>query len=232
MDTQEYLQDQYRDSSNLDARINLHQQFSTNSYGWFKWYFDQLDLQSNAKILEVGCGPGDLWLENLARIPAGWQIQLSDFSEGMLDKAKTRLSTDPRFQFEILDAQTIPFRFGDSTFDAVLANHMLYHLSDPPATLLEIKRILKPEGVFYTSTIGRRHLGELYELLAQFDSVLYSRKRTGLSFTLDDGAEFLSESFENIELRRYDDDLEVTAVAPLVEYILSGLLELPSDRLP
>ena len=81
---QEYLACQYRNASNLNARIDLHQRFSTNKYGWQRWIFDQLDLPLQCRILELGCGPGNLWLENLDRIPESWDIVLSDFSAGML----------------------------------------------------------------------------------------------------------------------------------------------------
>ena len=34
---QQYLKtDQYKDSSNLDARVEIHKRFSTNPYGWMK----------------------------------------------------------------------------------------------------------------------------------------------------------------------------------------------------
>ncbi|HKI53048.1 MAG TPA: hypothetical protein VJ987_02910, partial [Anaerolineales bacterium] len=56
---QNYLKtDQYKDSTNLNARVELHNRFSTNQYGWFNWVFDALmNLPANAKILELGCGP-------------------------------------------------------------------------------------------------------------------------------------------------------------------------------
>ena len=72
---QTYLQDeQYKNAGNLNARIRLHHEFSTNKYGWFRWVFDHYDLPSQARILELGCGPGDLWLDNMARIPSGWGV--------------------------------------------------------------------------------------------------------------------------------------------------------------
>jgi cyclopropane fatty-acyl-phospholipid synthase-like methyltransferase len=61
---QEFLTRQYRDASKLDARIALHQRFSTNPYGLQAWIFDHLDLPDEAGILDVGCGPGRLWQEN------------------------------------------------------------------------------------------------------------------------------------------------------------------------
>src|SRR5512142_868159 len=120
---QEYLKtEQYRDSSNLDARIVIHQRFSTNPYGWFRWVFDALvKLPANAKILELGSGNGLLWKENASRIPAGWQIILSDLSPGMVDAAWRNLVVTGRaFQFKEIDAQSIPYE--KETFDAVIAN--------------------------------------------------------------------------------------------------------------
>jgi hypothetical protein len=68
---QQYLKtDQYRDSTNLDARVVIHQRFSTNPYGWFNWVFDTLmKLSGTARILELGCGHALLWKENAGRIP-------------------------------------------------------------------------------------------------------------------------------------------------------------------
>ena len=86
---QKYLKsDQYKDSSNLDARVTLHKRFSTNPYSWMNWVFDSLlTLPEDATVLELGCGPAYLWKENLGRIPSGWRITLSDLSSGMLDVA-------------------------------------------------------------------------------------------------------------------------------------------------
>ncbi len=109
---QQYLKtDQYKDSSNLDARATIHQRFSTNPYGWFNWVFDKLlVLPEDASILELGCGHGLLWKENVSRIPAGWNITLSDLSPGMLDAAWRNLVVTGRtFQFKEIDAQSIPF---------------------------------------------------------------------------------------------------------------------------
>ena len=78
---QEYLlSEQYQDASNLNARIQLHRRFSVNKYGLPRWVFDQLDFSSTSRILELGCGPANLWRENLDRIPKGWDITLSDLS--------------------------------------------------------------------------------------------------------------------------------------------------------
>ncbi|HNC91419.1 MAG TPA: hypothetical protein PL000_21010, partial [Anaerolineales bacterium] len=73
---QQYLTtDQYKDSANLDARIAIHQKFSTNPQGWFNWVFDTLvTLPADAHVLELGCGAGTMWNQCADRIPAGWTI--------------------------------------------------------------------------------------------------------------------------------------------------------------
>ena len=53
------LKNQYQDASNISARINLHSLYSQNPQGWFPWIYEQLDLKSNMKVLELGCGDGD-----------------------------------------------------------------------------------------------------------------------------------------------------------------------------
>ena len=186
---QQYLKtDQYRDSTNLDARVAIHQRFSTNPYGWFRWVFDTLlKLPENAKILELGCGPGYLWKENVNRIPAGWNITLSDLSSGMVDAAWRNLVVTGRtFQFKEIDAQSIPFE--EETFDAVIANHMLYHVPDRPKAIAGIQRVLKPDGHLFATTIGQNHLNEITDWIRQanpgtdfvsFGSPFTSGKRSG-----------------------------------------------------
>jgi ubiquinone/menaquinone biosynthesis C-methylase UbiE len=214
------LKNQYRDSSNLEARVRLHQRFSVNKYGWQRWVFDQFKLPAHSRILELGCGPGYLWVENHNRIPAGWEISLSDFSSGMLEQARLNLKNMQEFQFECFNAESIPFEAGH--FDAVIANHMLYHVADKAAAFSEIRRVLKPDGVFYASTVGESHLLEISDLLCKFDDKLVSWSRVTDSFTLESGMAQLAEWFSEIKLTRFDDALEVTEAAPLVDYILSG----------
>ena len=130
LSTQEYLQWQYRDSSNLSARAGLHVRFSTEEYPWFQWVFDRFDIPDNGRVLELGCGTGLLWRENLGRIPRSWTVTLSDASQGMLQEAEQNLlHTDLNLAFRKVDAQSIPYE--KDSFDAVVANHMLYHVPRP-----------------------------------------------------------------------------------------------------
>ncbi len=213
---------QYRDASNLKARQELHQRFSTNPYRWFRWVFDHLNLPSRSRILELGCGPGGLWSENVDRLPPSWEVFLSDFSWGMVREARAQLSGHHRtFHFVVADAQQIPFP--SAGFDAVIANHMLYHLPDLDAALSEIHRILRVTGRFYAATNGRTHLRELGSLIQRFDPSLPAWHEVNRPFDLDTGRDQLAGRFVDVRLYRYEDTLVVTETEPLVAYVFSML---------
>src|SRR5215216_5149504 len=211
---QQYLKnDQYKDSSNLDARVAIHDRFSTNPYGWFNWVFDTLmKLPARARILELGCGHGILWKSVADRIPAGWDITLSDLSSGMLDAAWRNLVVTGRaFQFKEIDAQSIPFE--DETFDAVIANHMLYHVPDLSKAVTEIRRVLKSGGHLFATTIGQSHLKEITNWIRRLnpgtDFISF-----GSSFNLENGWELFQQFFPQVTQSRYPDSLQATEIKP------------------
>ncbi len=221
-DSEYLLANQYQDANNLNARIRLHVEFSTNKYGWFPWVFDQFDLPKECCILELGCGPGDLWRENMGRIPQGWEIILSDFSPGMIARAQQNLAEQPHpFTFEIIDAQSLPYEEGQ--FDAVVANHFLYHVPDRPKALSEFHRVLKDNGRFFCSTIGETHMQELPILVEKFDPEIESIfKSETYPFTLENAEPQLRDWFSNVEVDRYPDNLEITDANAIIEYVLSS----------
>ncbi len=225
-----YVAEQYRTTGNLQARISLHERYSTNAYGWQRWVFDQFSFPQPAKMLELGCGPANLWRDNLDRLPEAAEILLTDSSEGMLAKARQNMADCPIFHYQVVDAQNTPLPFQDGRFDRVIANHMLYHLSARQAALSEICRILAPGGILYASTVGERHLCEITELIHRFDPSLSAWGNVADSFKLENGAAQLTPWFSQVSLVRYEDSLAVTEAEPLVEYILSGWLDLPAER--
>lgn len=230
---QQYLKaDQYKDSSNLDARVEIHKRFSTNSYGWFNWVFDMLaKLPENAKILELGCGPAHIWRECVSRIPSGWDITLSDLSPGMVDAAWRNLVVTGRsFKFKEIDAQSIPFE--DETFDAVIANHMLYHVPDRARAIAEIRRVLRPGGRFIAATVSENHMKEMMDWFRQVH-VSKTWESFANPFTLENGLEQLRPFFSQVAISRYEDNLHITEIEPIVAYIRSTIRvsELSEDEL-
>ncbi len=219
-DRQYLLNEQYKNASNLHARIELHRRFSTSTQNWYDWIFDHFTLAPGSHILELGCGSGEFWRKNLDRIPSDWSITLSDFSAGMLEEARQNLHHSPHpFTFQVIDAQSIPFE--DERVDVVIANHMLYHVPDRPKALAEMRRILKPTGYFYATTIGQSHLHEIDDLLQRLAKTHVFGEEFRHAFTLEDGYDQLTPYFSQITLDRFPDALNVTEVEPLIAYILS-----------
>ncbi|MEA3310122.1 MAG: class I SAM-dependent methyltransferase [Chloroflexota bacterium] len=221
--SQALVAQQYQTPVNLNARIQLHARFSASPYSWFRWLFDHFALSLESRILELGCGPGLLWRENRDRLQPGWEFTLTDFSPGMVAEARRNLVAvlPSTADFRLVDAQEIPF--GANTFDLVIANHMLYHVPERQRALAECRRVLKPGGRFYTSTIGERHMLELWEMVERFrPGVVAQLKSNVLGFTLENGAAQLAAYFGAVEQYLYDDGLLVTEVAPLVDYVLSS----------
>ncbi len=192
--------EQYRDDSNLRARMELHRRFSTSPVPWHRWVFDRLELADDARVLEVGCGPAELWRQNRERISDGWRITLVDLSPGMLEAARESLG----------DVQDLPF--ANESSDAVIANHMLYHVPDRKRALSEMARVLRRGGRVLASTNGGDHLREIKELYLHPEP---------WKFRLEDSGEELRTVFDDVELERFPDSLEVTEVEPLVAFVRS-----------
>lgn len=229
------LVDQYKNASNLEVRIQLHKDYSVNEMRWFPWIFQQLDLKEGMKVLELGCGTGGLWVENMEMMPKQVEIFLSDQSMGMVEDAKNNICRSlfslnqtkeelekkmEKFHFQTFDCQKIPHE--DETFDLVIANHVLFYIEDRKKVYQEIKRVLKPGGIFICSTYGKGHMREITQLVQDFDSkIVLSDKNLYDVFGLENGQEELTREFSKVEKHLYEDYLLVDKAEPIVDYILS-----------
>ncbi len=214
-----HLDEMYKKKDTLSIRIAFQEKCSVNPYGWQNWVFDQLSIQPNARILELGCGTGQLWQGRAHRLPGGCAVILADFSPLMVSKVKERLGDNPVFSFQEADIQSLPYP--DECFDVVIANHMLYHVPDLNKGLREAYRVLKPGGAFYATTLGQDSLKELHDLYRAFEGKAEFVFMNKISFTLENGAALLGKHFGAVEKREYPDALEVPDPSDLIAYIRS-----------
>lgn len=224
-------QDQYRNQDNLAARIQLHQKFTVSEADWMPWVFDHLlaHLPDDARILEIGCGNGLLWAENIDRVPPGWHLTLIDISPGMLADCQAAIGQTLAGRAVWQEANAVDLPFDADSFDGVIANHMLYHVPDLGATLSGIRRVLKPGGTFFAATNGVNHMYELDQLLLRY--ALADGYEPGVverplnmrmtRFRLQTGEQPLREHFESVTRHTYDSRLDVTDADDLMAYIRS-----------
>lgn len=216
-------ENQYMNSSNYNARILLHQKFSTNKYLWPLWLFDKIKKIDGAKVLEVGCGNGLLWKINVSRIPETWNVILTDISGGMLLDAEKNIGSTPvKITYEIMEAEKIPYT--DNSFDIILANHMLYHVHDRKNALSGIRRVLKDDGIFYTTTMEKNYMKVLSDIIREFRSIPAGGIKSNSTiekFSLENGGEQLKEIFIDVDLEIYENSLVITDAALFAEYAFS-----------
>jgi ubiquinone/menaquinone biosynthesis C-methylase UbiE len=99
------------------------------------------------QILEIGCGNGYLTLE-LAR--DGHEVIGIDLSPEIIEVAERSRAAHPdppgfgSLRYICTDVNT--WRAGDASFDAVIFNRSLHHLSELEQTIAKVKRLLKPGG--------------------------------------------------------------------------------------
>jgi len=107
-------------------------------------------LKPNMSVLEFGCGTGTT---AIIHAPYVKQIRAIDFSSEMIKiaKAKAEAKNINNVTFEQLTIEelTVP----DESFDVVLGLNILHLLENKKEVIAKVYKMLKPGGVFVTSTV-------------------------------------------------------------------------------
>jgi ubiquinone/menaquinone biosynthesis C-methylase UbiE len=190
----------------------------------------QLCFPEKSRILDLGSGLCDLWVENKEWTSSSWEILASDFSAEMITAGARRIEAvyppirtiyqpgADQFRFVVINAVYLPFE--REQWDIILAIGLLDLVADLVEVLEKIQEKLKVGGKFYATAGGTNHLRELEAILSPFLPGL----RLGghpEQFGLENGIRHLAPYFENITLVRYYDDLIFTSVEPIIAFAMS-----------
>jgi ubiquinone/menaquinone biosynthesis C-methylase UbiE len=115
------------------------------------------ELFPRAKVLDAGCGPG--YVAACANL-LGADAEGIDFAQGMVTEAKRKF---PHLPFDLGDVEEISAP--NQTYDAVLSNIVLFHVTDPLRAMSEAHRVLKTNGKFVFSQWLGPDQSECYKLL-------------------------------------------------------------------
>jgi malonyl-CoA O-methyltransferase len=130
---------------------------------------ERLDLVrlTPAAALDLGAGDGEGARALKDRYPRA-QVVALDLSHKMLERAARRQRFWRRFERVLGDAQRLPLR--SDSVDLVCSNLMLEWCADPDAVFAEVRRVLRPGGLFTFATLGPDTLKELREGWRRLDA--------------------------------------------------------------
>lgn len=112
---------------------------------WRRFMVSRLSTAPGGRVLDVATGTAAVALEVARRTGTG--VIGLDQSEPMLREGRARASRagpEARVRFVLGGAERLPFP--DAAFDAVSFTYLLRYVDDPPATVAELARVLRPGG--------------------------------------------------------------------------------------
>jgi SAM-dependent methyltransferase len=175
-----FVREQYASTERLSTRVSVWQP-AAGERSPQDIVVDALREHAPRRVLEVGCGTGDLAARIVAELAC--EVVAVDQSAEMVAAARGR-GVDAR----VGDLQRLPF--SDGGFDCAVAAWMLYHVADLDRGLGELARVLAPGGRLVAVTNGRDHLAELYDAVGG--------EKLSSSFSRENGAELLRRHFAKV----------------------------------
>jgi ubiquinone/menaquinone biosynthesis C-methylase UbiE len=107
-------------------------------------YFSDIEFPSDARVVEVGCGPGPV-ARALASRPGVGEVVGVDPSPTFLEKGRELARDLPNLAFVEGDARALPFE--NDSFDVVVFHTTLCHIPGAELALTEASRVLRSDGL-------------------------------------------------------------------------------------
>ncbi|MCB0249189.1 MAG: class I SAM-dependent methyltransferase [Anaerolineae bacterium] len=153
-------------SANIDSASPAVMDYEGSDYQERFWGGGERDYEDRAerialrklvpptgrRLVEFGAAFG-----RLADLYYGYeQVILLDYSRSLLEQARARLGSDPRFVFVAANLYKLPLV--DDLVDTGVIVRVMHHLADVPAALAEIRRTVAPGGALVAEYASKRHL--------------------------------------------------------------------------
>ena len=182
LDDPDWVRAQYADETRLETRQAVYGQGASLP---FDAALAALAELAPGRVLEVGGGQG--FFAARLRRELGCEVVGVDLSDRMV-----ALQRERGIDAQVGDIQMLPC--ADGSFDAVVANYMLYHVPDLDRAFAEVVRVLRPGGAFVAITNAVAHLQELWSLVGR-------DRRSEAGFNDENGEALLRPYFDRVERR-------------------------------
>ncbi len=155
-----------------EAGIKIAEHMNTSNGDMTRYAIDLLNCKGDEHVLEIGPGNGRFAEYVLSK---GTCIRYTgvDISETMIDAARAinrPYVEAERVVFEWTDG--LHFPFPDEAFDKIFTVNTLYFWENPAVQLTEIKRMLKPGGVFCLAIASKAFMETLP--FTEYGFILYT----------------------------------------------------------
>lgn len=142
-----------------------YDRFSRSMEGGAREFYERLNIAPGARLLDVGCGSGQL---ALMAARDGWDVTGVDIAENWIERARARANAEGlRASFEQADAEALPFE--DASFDVVVSLIGAMFAPRPDLVARELLRVCVPGGtVAMANWTPQGFIGEMFKTVAKF----------------------------------------------------------------
>ncbi|MFI9772477.1 class I SAM-dependent methyltransferase [Streptomyces sp. NPDC052415] len=216
----------FADTRMLDVKQWVHNAFRTNPTSMLGHMLGNLALTGSEDLLDLGCGNGFI-LEHLRPHLAEGSITGLDVAPAVLAAAAKRLHGTATPCTWIEGSADDLSMLGADTFDRVMANYMIHYVPDLNRCFAEVRRVLRPGGIFQLTTDRTDSMLEMYQVhftaLKEMGAPQDLFKATPKGrLSLANGTPQLQQHFEHVEVVTWQDQLRFTDPEPFLTFYTVG----------
>lgn len=214
-------------------RYGLYERYGTSRQRWHEWLFDRLLLKPGMRVLDVGCGHGNVWHSSWRKIPEGCRITLLDkemkvlrFVHGFYQERQGELAEGVSLSFLCEDAEK--WECPRAGYDLILASHFWSYIQDRERLLGKLHRGLAEGGRListFTSQVSVQDVNRIMEpVLGRRVLEPYEERKQAYIARME---ELFNREFGRVSRMTFHNSLRIGVSEELLRYLcdLDGELE-------